>query len=862
MRGHLPRLPVWIVTRFVRPELAEDIIGDLEERWRDSEGSRLRAAGRVWQVALAVAWQATRERLRREHPSGTAARLSSVRQDAVFALRLLRRQPLAAGAIVVTLTVAIGATTALFSVVNAWVLRPLPFATPERLVAVWETIPSAGIDQNTPAPAVLQHWRARVRSLDALAAMTNETRNLTGRGDPVRLVVTRAEPALLPLLGLQPVRGRLFDDREGRAPAPPVVLLSYDAWQRFLAGSEAAVGARLTLDGESHEVVGVLPRHARPFGLTSDVWTPLAYSATEWENRNRILRVVGRLREGVDVATASAEIDALSRERSDDELGGRVVALADQTLGDTGAEVMVLFGASGFVLLVACANIASLTLVRLAARRRELAARLALGASRGRVMRQILVESLTLSVVGGALGMVVAAWAARAVVSLAPASARLGDVDVLDPRVSVFAIAATALTALLFGLLPAWQSGRTDPSAALRSGGRGASAGRRRAMSTLVAVEIALTMLLVVATGLVTRSFVKLTAVDLGFDPATLILAELPRAADGTAPPFFEALERLLIAAPGVEGVALSQGLPLLAVGSMGSTFPIQGREDEPAILAYWRVVNAGYFHALGVPLVAGRPFGEADRAGAPGVAIVSEDFARRAWPDGSALGRTIGWGSLESPRTVVGVAGNVRQSRASAHAPHVYMPYQQAPNRVPAQIALRSTLPAAAAVDLLRRTVSGLDPNQPVDGVRTGEAVLWESMGRRRFHLTLFGLFAGTAIVLAAVGLYGVLAFTLSEQRRELGIRAALGATPSRLQWQWWRRGLGLVAAGVTLALASAWAAGSLIEGFLFQIDPHDPLALAGGVVLVVLTASAAIWIPARRAAVVDPVEVLRREG
>jgi predicted permease len=812
-------------------------------------------------VAFSVAWHARRERATDRQRDARLIPATGLGLDVRFAMRLLRRRPAATGAVVLTLGLALGSSTALFSVVNAWVLTPLPYAEPDRLVVVWETLPAANIDQNTPAPAVLSMWRDRATQLDAVAALRRRTRNLTGLGDPARLTEIVVEPAMLSFLGVRAEVGRLFGADEARAPAPRVVVLSHAAWQQRFGGAPDVLGQFLTLDGEAHEVIGVMPSHVRPLGFDADIWAPLAFTPDEWENENRFLWVLGRLAPGATVESASAEIDALARERSDDSAGGRVVSLSAQTLGDTRAEVLVLFGASAFVLLVACANVASLTLAQMIHRRREMTARQALGASRGRLVRQVVVESLTIGGLGGALGLAIAVWATRALVSLAPAAARLGSADVLSWQVFLFLLATTATTAVLFGLLPAWHSGRGNLAAALRGGGRGGSASRQPVMAMLVAAEIAVTLVLLIAVGLVTRSFLRMTAVDLGFDPAALVLAELPRPADGDVAAFYAEVDRQLGSTPGITGVAMSQGLPLLAAGSMGSGFVLEGQAQESAILAYWRSINPGYFRTLGIPMVAGRALSDDDRAGSPSVAVVSASFARRAWPDDNAVGKRIGWGSFDEPITVVGVAADARQSRAGDLSPHVYMPYRQIDGWPPSQIAIRSTLGGEDTASLIRRVVRDVDPAQPVVGVRTASQQLWVSMGRRRFHLVLFGILASIAATLALVGLYAMLSFALSEQRRDLGIRAALGATPGQLGRLWWWRGGRLVAAGVVCGLAVAWWSGGLIEGFLFGVEPTDPVAVGASVLFVVVTAAVACWLPARRAGVVDPIETLRGE-
>ncbi|HET9370011.1 MAG TPA: ABC transporter permease [Vicinamibacterales bacterium] len=857
----MPRLASWMVRRCLPARLAEEVLGDIEERWRRER--RTRPVGAWWRatrLALVVSARALADRARPlEAAPARGSRFASLGQDVRYAGRLLRRQPAMATAMVLTLAVGTGAATGLFSVVNSWLLRPMPFADPDRLVAVWETIPTAGIFENTPAPVVFHDWRARATSFDGLAPLTRQTRNLTGQGEPERLSTLRVAPAVIDVLGLRPAAGRLFRAEDGIPPAPKVVLLSYVFWRDRYGAAPSAVGQMLRLDGESFEVIGVLPEGAHPYGMDVDLWTPLAFTASEAESGNRMLWVLGRLKPGVSVERASAEVDRIALERSSGDTGGRAVGLRDQTVGSTRGDVIVLFGAAALVMLIACANVASLTLAQVLGRRSELAARQALGATRGRLMRQVLVEHLTLGALGGAGGLLIAMWSARGLASLAPAATRLGAVDVFDARVFAFAALVTIATSVVFGLLPAWSSRGGDLATVLRDSGRTASRGRRRTFSALVVAEIAVAFVLLVATVLVARSLRSLSAIDLGFATEQVVMCEVPRAGAEASRAFFAGVERGLLAAPGVEGVAMSQGLPLLAVGSMGSGFAIEGRTTDASVLAYWRVVNPRYFDGLAIPILNGRGFTDLDRDGSPLVAVVSQSFARRAWPGGDGVGRRIGWGTLAQPITVVGIAADIRQTRAIDPGPHVYMPYLQAGDRPPTQLAVRSTLAPPAVVDLIRRVVRDLDPAQPVAGIVTAEQQLWRSTSRRRFHVVLFSLFAAVALLLSAVGVHGVLSFLLAERRRELGIRAALGATPGQLQRTWIGVGLRMIAGGLAIGALAAWWTSDLMRGFLFNIAPRDGAAFAAAFAVIAAAAAAACLIPAARAARVDPIEPLR---
>jgi putative ABC transport system permease protein len=863
MTGPTPRLALWIVSRCLPPTIAEDAAGDLEERWRaDRSASRWRAWCRVTVLAIAVGWQGMLARWRRADAissRGAMTRTLSIRQDIAFAFRVIRRAPVAAVAVIVTLALGIGATVTLFAVAHAWLIRPLPFADPDRLVAVWETIPSADIFQNTPAPAVLREWQARATSFERLAPATSGTMNLTGEGAPARLQALEVSTDLLNLLGRSPALGRGFVASDAERPAPDVALLSHRAWQSRFGGADDVVGRVLRLDGRAVQIVGVLPADLRLLTFDVDLWVPLILTPQEAASENRFLWVLGRLKPGVTVERASAEVDRIALERSGGGMGGRVVGLHAQTVGTVADDVVLLFGASALVLLIACANVASLTLAQVMARRRELVTRAALGASRWRIARQVLVECVAISIAGGLGGLLLAGWASRSLAALVPGSAQYGGIDVFDPVVAGFALGASLLTAVLFGLVPAWQATGGDVAAAMRDGVRGATPGRQRTMRVLVVSEVALALVLLVATGLILRSFQHLSAMDLGFRADGLVMMDLPRPAGSTDSTFFADLEAALSAQPAVRGVALSQGLPLVAIGSMGSRFVIEGQPVENGILSYWRIVNGDYFRTLEIPLRAGRAFDATDVSGAADVAIVTESFARRAWPDGPAVGRRIGWGSLDSPLTVVGVAGDVRQSPTIPAGPHVYMPYRQVEGRLADQLAVRADLPPDAVPDLVRSVVRQLDEAQPVARVRTSDDLLGRALGLPRFHLVLFGAFAAVAVTLAVIGLYGVLSFLVAQRRREVGIRMALGATPGSIRGLWLRQSLVMTGIGLVVGLGVSFSAGRVLEGMLSGVTPADAATHVVAAVVVAVTAGLASLGPAHRAATVDPIEPLR---
>lgn len=860
--------PAWLlrlVARVAPPAIADDVAGDLEERWNeDRKTSHLRAWRRALALVFDLYWHATPERppmtstpvSRGPRPSLRSS-LAFVSQSARFALRLWTRTPAATALAIITLGLGIGASTALFSVVNAWLLRPLPFHEPERLVAVWETVPSAGIFENTPAPATLAAWKENTSAFEGLAAWTLMTANMTGSGEPARLDGVLASAELLPLLGVQPLLGRNFTPAEASGTAADVAMLSHAYWRAHFGGARTVVGQRIVLDGRSTEIIGVLPAEVPLLGFPFDVWRPLAVDPA---SESRMLWVFGRLRPGVTVDHATADVNAVGLARAGNAAPGRVVPLHDQTVGTLGRDLLVLFGATGLVLLIACANVASLTMARIAARREELLVRAALGAGRARVAAQVLIESVMLGLAGGAAGVLIATWSVRAVVALAPEAERLSAVSLLDPRVFLFAVGASTITAVIFGVVPAWHAGSAELAPGMREGGRGLAGGRRAFLKGLVVAEIALALVLLAGGGLVLRSYMRLVNTELGFTAPGLVVFDIPRdGAEAEDVRFYATVAERLEGSPGVRGVALSQALPLRSIGAMGGGFRIEGRTGEgSSVLAYWRVVNPGFFATLEIPIVAGRAFTPDDRDGAPNVAIVTQSFASRAWPDGGAIGKRIGWGSFARPLTVVGVVGDIRQSPAGRPGPHVYMPYPQV-ERLPGQLAVRADAGTAATIDLVRRLVRDVDPNQPVANVLTGEQLVSRAMGRRTFQLTLALLFAGIAATLALVGIYGVLSFVVGQLLREVGIRLALGATPGRARLMVLRQGLVMTMGGLAAGLLLAWWTSSLLEGFLVGVTPDDPVAYAAAAALLATGALAACLPAARRAARVDPMRALR---
>lgn len=854
--SHPPRRLIAWVTGRLPDSIADSVAGDLEERWHaDAAFSRARAWRRLLILSATLHWHAFRTRER--SPMSAASFGQSVLHAMKFTVRLARRDRLATAATLLTLALGVGATSALFAVVDAWLLRPLPFGQPERLVVIWETIPSADIFSNTPAPASVTAWKENAASFEAIAPWTIATVNLTGLGDAERLRSMDVAPELLDTLRTTPAMGRNFSPRDAAPGAAPVTIVSHAFWRTRLGSDPAAIGRAIALDGRPFEVIGVLPPQVPLLGYSYDLWRPLVVSPTD---ENRMLWVVARLRPGVTIEAASAEASAVNEARAGNGMPARVAALQDETVGPVGRDVLTLFAATSLVLLIACANVASLTLARISARRQEFTVRGALGAGRGQLAGQVLIESALVGLAGAAAGLVLAGWMARTLLALAPDAVGQAPVAVFDPRVVFFTVVIAVVTSMIFGVFPAWQAARGEIAPGLATAGRGVVAGRRF-LGSLVIVETALALALLTAAGLVLQSYLRLGNVSLGFDARGLVFADIPRPdRDAGEDQFYARLEERLRATPGVTGVAMSQGLPLKAAGSMGGGFAVRSPQGEQgSILSYWRLVNDGYFDALRQPIVRGRALTFSDTSTSRRVAVVSESFARRAWGDEDPIGRQIGWVNFDEPMTVVGVAADIRQTHRMAPGPHVYMPYRQIPVRAPSQIALRADASPEATIDLLRRAVRELAPDQPVAAIMTGEQQLARALRRQRFQAVLITAFGAAAGLLALVGVYGVLSFTTNQQRREIGLRLALGAAPSQVRRLVLRRGLGLAATGAAIGLALAVAASRIVEGFLHDVPSRDVATYSAATVLLLVAAAGASAIPARRAGRVDPMIALR---
>jgi putative ABC transport system permease protein len=795
--------------------------------------------------------------------------------DLRYAFRQLTASPGFTAVAILTLALGIGACAAIFSVVNGVLLRPLDYPQPDRIVVMHETnLPQ--FPEFSVSPPNYLDWEKQTKSYAAIAAYSGSQINLTGEGEPQRLIGVKATARYFDVYGIHPVLGRTFAAEEDAPGKNHVVVLSNPFWQRVFGGDKKVVGRAVRLNGESHNVIGVAPPD---FGQASkvDVWMPMAFSPDERSNKYRgahYINVAGRLKPGVTVAQAEAELKLLAAQLakqypdSNKGWGVFVMPMLEYNVRDVRAVLYTLLGAVGCVLLIACANIANLLLARATARHRELSIRAALGASRSRLVRQLLTESVLLALCGGAAGLLVARWGLDALLALAPPDLPRTSSIHLDATVLIFSLFLSILTGVAFGIAPAWLAAHTDLNESLKQGARGSTDARGRLRGALVVIEVAFALVLLGGAGLLARSFIQLTHVDPGFNPAgaTVLRLSLPEKKyekPEQQAAFADSLLARLRVLPGVQAVGLTHTLPLL--GDWVMTLTIEGRpavppSDLPPTNYY--AVTPDYFRAMGITLKRGRLFSAQDDAKAPRVAIINEALAKQFFPNEDPIGKRINVrGEPDTWSQVVGIVGDVKQYGVDKETTsQTYEPFAQKPFDS-LNVVLRTTGSPGALLGALRPAVYSVDKEQPIGAIRPLEEIVAETIAKQRFAMTLLALFSLVALIIAAVGIYGVISYSVVQRAGEFGIRMALGAQRIDVLRLVLAQAAKLVGAGLILGLGATFGVSRIMGAMLFQTNAHDPLTFGLTTLLLGAVATVACLLPARRATRVNPVEALRTE-
>ena len=808
-------------------------------------------------------------------------------QDIRYAFRMLLKRPSFTVIVVLTLALGIGANTTIFSAIDAVLLNPLPYKDPERLMVVWETNKQLGPemwDRNEAAIGNFLDWRSRNQSFDQLGALFDTDMNLTGVGEPQRIKSVVATTNFFQVLGVQPMLGRSFSPESETPGSPFTAIISHELWQRQFGSDPGLINKSLTLNGHQVEVIGVMPPGFElqfPISVHVDMWVPFVIDVADpdyHDRRNNFLYAVGRLKPGVSQEQAQAEMKLIASQlqqqypETNADRGVRVVPLHKQVVGNVESYLYMLFAAVGFLLLIACANVAGLLLARVTARQREVAVRMALGASRWRLIRQLLTESVILSAFSGLLGLLLAYAGVKLLVALTPSEVpRLHEIGLHVP-VFLWTLAISVVTGLLFGLAPALQASRPDLNSALKeSSGRNPGSFQGSELRNLLVVsEVAVALLLLVGAGLMTKSFLRLQQVDPGFDATNVVSMNIALPTSKYRAQqlnnFYDQLFERIRNLPGVKSVGGINPLPLggtnISLSVLDEGAPAVALTDRPSVGV--RVVTPGYFQTMSIPILKGRAFTEQDRDNSPNVILVNEALASRFWPNQDAIGKRLDFeedSGKQVWREIVGVVGNVKhKALATEVMPEAYFPYKQDPENFMGLV-VRTASDPMSMIPAIRNQVLSIDKDQPVSDIMTMEQRLAKSVAASRFVMLLLGSFSVLALGLAAVGIYGVMSYLVTQRTQEIGVRMALGAQKRDVLKLVVRRGMVLAIIGTAIGLVASLALTRLMRSLLFEVTPTDWLTFVITSVVLLTVALLACYIPARRATKVDPLVALRYE-
>ena len=805
--------------------------------------------------------------------------METLLQDLRYTVRVLLKKPAFTAIVVLALAIGIGANTAIFSVVNAILLRPLPYKNFDRISMIWMDNPKLGVAEDWHSYPNYLDYKQQNQVYEDMAAFNDRSFNLTGVGDPVRILGAWNTASLFSVLGVEPLMGRVFTEEEEEPGKDLVVVLSNGLWRSRFGSNPNAIGQAISMNGANRTVIGVMPPGFSFPDKRTEVWVPLALSPQRKQARSVIsYKAVGRLKPGVSMAQARADMGAIAKrldeQYSQSDYGVNLVLLRDQETRAVKPALLVLLGAVAFVLLIACANVANLLLAQAAIREREIAIRLALGARRWRIVRQLLTESAVLGLVGGAAGLLMAVWGLNVLVALSPGDIPRFDQAGIDGRVLAFTLSVSLLTGLIFGLVPSLQESKPDLNNTLKEGGRGATggAGGLRVRNLLVVSEIALSLVLLVGAGLLIRSFLRLQQFDLGFNPNNLATMRIQLPGTKYREPaqvdaFYKQLLERIESVPGVKSVGAISDVFLTDTPN-STNFSIEGRPvpiGSDSIEVPLDSVSPGYFRAMGIPLLSGREFDDRDVRNSTPVVIVNETFVRRFFADEEPLGKRFVYGQSGPDNnnwiTIVGVVGDMRRTGFDRPVrPETFLPQSQNPSAT-LTIVARTAVDPVTLSNTLRGEVWAIDNDQSVYELKSMDQTLSEMSSQRRFNMLLLGVFAALALTLAAVGIYGVMSYSVAQRTHEIGVRMALGARGTDVLGMIVRRGMVLALAGIGAGLIGAVALTRLLSSLLYGISATDPLTFVVIPIVLAAVALGACFVPARRATRVDPMVALRYE-